>query len=147
MSVAKVKKGETVIMCGFTGMKLGVYEVVAADSKKITIEKADGTKVSFDRKTGKQLDPKNEKYANFIIEDDGSYVNPREAAKARKKPATKKKASKKKQEEEDLDEEEIEEEEYEEEEEEPAPKKKATKKKAAKKKAVEEDDDEYEEVE
>ena len=153
MSVAKIKKGDTVIMCGFTGMKLGVYEVVAADDKKVTVEKADGTKVSFDRKTGKQLKPKNPKYANFIIEDDGSYVNPREAAGAKKK-ATKKAAPKKKapkvEEEEYEEDEELEEEEDEEEEPAPAPKKKAkAAKKPAKKakKQVEEDEDDYEEVE
>lgn len=155
MSVAKIKKGDTVIMCGFTGMKLGVYEVVAADDKKVTVEKADGTKVSFDRKTGKQLKPNNPKYANFIIEDDGSYVNPREAAGAKKKTA-KKAAPKKapKVVEEDYEEdEELEEEEDEEEEPAPAPKKKAKKapakkaKKATKKVADDEDEDDYEEVE
>lgn len=132
MSVSKIKKGDTVIMCGFTGMKLGVYKVVAADTKKITIEKADGTKVSFDRKTGKQLNPKNEKYANFIIEDDGSYVNPRAAAGSKK---AKKKASAKKVEE--PEEEEIEEEleeDEEDEEEEPAPKSKKKKSSAKKSK-------------
>lgn len=134
-------------MCGFTGMKLGVYKVVAADTKKITIEKADGTKVSFDRKTGKQLNPKNEKYANFIIEDDGSYVNPRAAAGSKK---AKKKASAKKVEE--PEEEEIEEEleeDEEDEEEEPAPKskKKKSSAKKSKKKVEDDDEDEYEEVE
>lgn len=141
MSVAKIKKGDTVILCGFTGMKLGVYEVVAADAKKITIEKADGTKLSFDRKTGKQLNPKNPKYANFITEDDGSYVSPRQSAGAKKK-ATKKASTKKASKA-------AEDEEYEEEEE---THKKPAKKKAPKKKAPEpeekyEDDDEYEEVE
>lgn len=149
MSVAKVKKGNTVIMCGFTGMKLGVYKVTAADKDTITIEKADGTEVDFVRKTGKQVDPKNPKYANSIIEDDGSYVNPRDIKKpAKKKPATKK-AKKEEVEEEELEEED---EDEEEEEEVPAPKKKAAskKKETPKKKAkkVEEDeDDDYEEVE
>ena len=87
-----IKKGNTVILCGFTGMKLGVYKVTAADKKTITIEKKDGTEVSFDRKTGKQLDVEEgkEKYANFIMENDGSYVAP--TRKKKDKPSTKKKA-------------------------------------------------------
>lgn len=115
MSLAKIKKGNTVIMCGFTGMKLGVYPVVKADAKIITIKKADGSEVEFDRKSGKQLNPKNPAYANIIIEDDGSYVNPRDIRKAakakqekaemRKKAAEAAKAKKKKAKEEDDDEE------------------------------------------
>ena len=157
MSLAKIKKGNTVIMCGFTGMKLGVYPVVKADTKVITIEKADGSEVEFDRKSGKQLNPKNPAYANIIIEDDGSYVNPRDIRKAtkakqekaemRKKAAEAAKAKKKKAKEE------ADEEELEEDEEGEAPKKKPAKSKKPSKKKVkepepeEDDDDEYEEVE
>jgi hypothetical protein len=146
MSALKTKKGGKVILCGFTGMKLGVYSVTAATKEAITIEKADGTEVEFTRKDGKQIDPKNPKYANFIIEDDGSYVKPE-----RKKKATKKAPKKAKQE---VEEEEEYEEDEEEEEIEEKPKKKAkkptTKKKPVKKvEEVEgdEDDEEFEEVE
>lgn len=142
MSVAKIKKGNKVIMCGFTGMKLGVYAVTAADAKTITIEKADGTEVEFSRKTGKQLNPNNPKYANFIIEDDGSYVNPRDAKNLTGKPK-KKAASEKKGDVED-------------EEEEEAPKSKTKSKAKSKTKPAvedvedvedEEDEEDYEEVE
>ena len=88
-SVAKLKKNNKVILCGFTGMKLGVYTITAADKTSITIEKADGTELSFDRKTGKQLNPKNPKYANYIIEDDGSYVKPERTSKKKTKKAKK----------------------------------------------------------
>lgn len=147
-----IKKGNTVILCGFTGMKLGVYKVTSATKKTITIEKKDGTEVEFDRKTGKQLDVEEgkERYANFIMEDDGSYVPP--ARKKKDKPAKKTSAKKAKKEVEEEDEEDIDVEdleEDEEEEEEVKPKKKA--KKAAKKVEEEEDEDdeedEYEDVE
>ena len=153
-----IKKGNTVILCGFTGMKLGVYKVTAATKKTITIEKKDGTEVEFDRKTGKQLDVEEgkERYANFIMEDDGSYVPP--ARKKKDKPAKKASAKKEEAEEEediDVDLYELSCDEDEDEEEEVKPKKKAKKptKKAKKpaKKVEEEDeddeDDEYEDVE
>lgn len=157
MSLAKIKKGNTVIMCGFTGMKLGVYPVVKADAKIITIKKADGSEVEFDRKSGKQLNPKNPAYANIIIEDDGSYVNPRDIRKAtkakqekaemRKKAAEAAKAKKKKAKEE-VDEEELEEDDEEEEasKKKPAKSKKPSKKKVKEPEPEEDDDDEYEEV-
>lgn len=136
-TVAKIKKGNNVILHGFTGMKLGVYKVTAADKETITIEKADGTELDFDRKTGKQLNPKNPKYANYITEDDGTYVNPRDLKK--NKP-TKAKKTKKKAKEEDI--EELEDDEEEEE----APKKAKKSTKANKKAKVEEpeEDDEDE---
>lgn len=125
-----MKKGDSVILCGFTGMKLGVYEVTAATKSAITIQKADGTELVFSRKTGKQTNVAEgkERYANSIIEDDGSYENPLEKARKSKKKA--KKAA----------------------EESEKPARKSTKK-ASKKKAVEEpdedefEDDEYEEDE
>lgn len=150
-----IKKGNTVILCGFTGMKLGVYKVTAADKKTITIEKKDGTEVSFDRKTGKQLDVEEgkEKYANFIMEDDGSYVAP--TRKKKDKPSTKKKAKEVEDDDEDEVGDEDTDDEDEEDEEEEKPKKKAKKTaKPAKKKAKkveededDEDDEDFEEVE
>lgn len=153
VSIAKAKKGDTVILCAFTGMKIGVKEVVAANKSTVTIGTDKGEAV-FDRKTAKQIDPepKAPRFANSIIPDDGSYVPPQRKKKA--KPA--KKAAKKAK-----PEPEVEEDDEEDEEETPAPKK-ATKKAPAKKKAVKQpepeedadededeewDDDDFEEVE
>ena len=151
------KKGDTVILCGFTGIKLGVFEVTAATKKTLTLTKANGDELIFDRKTGKQINVEEgkEKYANRIIEDDGSYVAPTRSGakkKAAKKPAKKQP--------EPVEEDEDEDEADDEEEEEPKPVKKPAKKAAAKapaKKAAkkapvveededDEDDDEFEEI-
>lgn len=152
------KKGDTVILCGFTGIKLGVFEVTAATKKTLTITKKNGDEMIFDRKTGKQINVEEgkEKYANRIIEDDGSYVAPTRSGakkKAAKKPAKKQP--------EPVEEDEDEDEADDEEEEEPKPVKKPAKKDAAKapaKKAAkkapvveededdEDDDDEFEEI-
>ena len=146
------KKGDTVILCGFTGIKLGVFEVTAATKKTLTLTKANGDELIFDRKTGKQINVEEgkEKYANRIIEDDGSYVAPTRSGakkKATKKPA-KKQPEPVEEEEEDEDEEE----------EEPKPVKKSGKKAAPAKKPAtkkapvveededDEDDDEFEEI-
>lgn len=138
------KKGETVILCGFTGMKMGVFEVTAATKKTLTITKANGDELIFDRKTGKQINVAEgkEKYANRIIEDDGSYVAPTRTGSKNKKST--KKAPKKS--------EPVVEGEDEDEEEEVKPAKKAAAKKPAKKAPVveedddEDDDDEFEEI-
>lgn len=98
MSLKNIKKGDTVIMCGFTGIKLGVFEVAKASEKSITVMKKDGTPLVFSRKTGKQTNTEEgkERYANSIIEDDGSYVAPQRGTKKKaEKKTTKKKASKK----------------------------------------------------
>lgn len=148
----EIKKGDKVILKGFTGIKLGVFEVVAATKKTVTINKRNGDEMVFDKATGKQINVEEgkEKYANSIMEDDGSYVAPATRG-ASKKKAAKKPAKKAKVEE-------PEEEEDEEEEETPAPKKsskKSSKKPAKKsKKPVEvedeedeeEDEDEFEEI-
>lgn len=68
MSVASVKKGQRVSMFTFTGMNLGQFEVVAATKETISVEKKDGTIAEFSRKTGKQTNASNEKYANKITE-------------------------------------------------------------------------------
>ena len=91
----KVSKGDKVILKGFTGIKLGVFEVEKATDKTATIIKKDGTKMIFSLKTGKQtnVEEGKERYANSIMEDDGSYVAP--TRKAKKDEALKKKAAKK----------------------------------------------------
>lgn len=121
MSLKDVKKGDNVILCGFTGIKLGVFEVTKASEKSISITKKDGSILTFSRKTGKQtnVEEGKERYANSIMEDDGSYTPPRRKKKAEKK-TTKKKSSKKAEpveDEEPEDEEELEDEDFEEEDE------------------------------
>ena len=90
---------------------MGVFEVSKASEKSITVMKKDGTPLVFSRKTGKQTNTEEgkERYANSIIEDDGSYVAPQRGTKKKtEKKATKKKASKKAEEVIEEDEEELE---------------------------------------
>ena len=132
----EAKKGEKVIVKGFTGIKLGVFEVEKADKKTVTVLKKNGDEMVFDRKTGKQVNVAEgkEKYANSIMEDDGSYVAP-STKKVSKKKAAKPVTKKTKLEPED------DEDEDDEEEEEVKPVKKAKKSAKKTKKVVEEDDD------
>lgn len=136
----EMKKGDKVILKGFTGIKLGLFEVAAVTKKTITVMKKNGEEMIFDRKTGKQVNVEEgkERYANSIMEDDGSYVAPTTRKKTKK---VAKKATKKVVEVEDEDEEE-------EEEEKPVKAKKAKKPAKKAKKVVEEedDDDDYEEI-
>jgi hypothetical protein len=89
-----VSKGDTVILKGFTGIKLGVFEVAKATEKSITIKKKDGSLMIFSKKDGRQtnVEEGKEKYANSVMENDGSYVKPnsggrkKKAAKPAKKP-------------------------------------------------------------
>ena len=147
------KKGDSVILKGFTGIKLGVFEVTSATKKTVTITKRNGDELIFDRKTGKQtnVEEGKEKYANSIMEDDGSYVAPSTKGAAKKK-AAKKPAKPAPVEDDEDDEDEADEDE----EEEPKPVKKGGKKAPAKKPAKkapvveededDEDDDEFEEI-
>lgn len=136
-----VKKGDSVILKGFTGIKLGVFTVEKVTDKTIIILKKDGTKMVFSKKDGKQtnVDEGKERYANSIMEDDGSYVPPQRKKSTKK---TEKKSKKATKEVDEVDEEELED--YEEVEEEPKKKAKKTSKKKAKP-VVEEDDDEFDE--
>lgn len=120
MSLKNVKKGDSVILCGFTGIKLGVFEVKKATEKNITLEKTDGSLMVFSRKTGKQtnVEEGKEKYANSIMEDDGSYTPPRRKKKTKKSDdetpkKTRKKPIKKEEPEEELEEDEIEDDDFE----------------------------------
>lgn len=134
----ELKKGDKCIVKGFTGIKLGVFEVAAASKKTITIMKKNGDEMIFDKKTCRQVNVEEgkEKYANTIMEDDGSYAAPNRGTR---KPTDKKTSKKVKPEPAPVEEDEDEEEE-EEEEEAPAPTKKS--KKAP---VIEEDDDEEDE--
>ena len=144
----EVKKGDKVILKGFTGIKLGVFEVQSVTKKTLTIVKKNGDELIFDKKTGKQVNTVEgkEKYANSVMEDDGSYVAPSTRGKA-KKSAKKTTKSKKNEEIVEEDDEEI----IEEDDEEETPKaKKSTKKKSKKKpepEPEEDDEDDWEEVE
>lgn len=147
MSLSNLKKGDTVILHMFTGIAVGVKEILSADKSTVTLETRVG-KAKFSRKTGKQIEPpaKADRFANFITEDDGSYEP---ADRPKRKPIKKAKASPKK--------EEVEPDEDDEDEEETRSVKKSKakdKKSAAKKlkKAAESDededlDDEYEDIE
>lgn len=94
MSLENIKKGDTVIVKGFTGIKLGVFEVAKATEKSITVKKKDGSLMIFSKKDGRQtnVEEGKEKYANSVMENDGSYVKPnsggrkKKAAKPAKKP-------------------------------------------------------------
>lgn len=141
------KKGDKVIVKGFTGIKLGVFEVASVTKKTITVLKRNGDEMIFDRKTGRQVNVEEgkEKYANSVMEDDGSFVAP--STRGANKKAAAKKATKAKPAPVEEDEEEDEDED-----EEPVkpvkkPAKKAAPAKKPSKKVVEEDDDDdFEEV-
>lgn len=138
----EVKKGDKVILKGFTGVKLGLFEVDSATKKTVTVIKRNGDEMVFDRKTGRQINVEEgkERYANFLMEDDGSYVAPATRGASKRKKADKGATKGKKAEVED-------EEEDEDEEEPPKPVKKSKKPAKKTKKIVEDDDDdEFEEV-
>ena len=144
------KKGDKVIVKGFTGIKLGVFEVASATKKTITVNKKNGDEMIFDRKTGRQVNVEEgkEKYANSVMEDDGSFVAPSTRG-ANRKAAAKKAAKAKPAPVEDDEDEEEEDEDEEEEPVKPAKKpakKAAPAKKPAKKVVEEDDDDDFEEV-
>lgn len=81
-----VNKGDKVILKGFTGIKLGVFEVEKVTEKSVVVLKTNGEKMVFSKKTGVQtnVEEGKEKYANSIMEDDGSYVRPQRKKKAKK---------------------------------------------------------------
>lgn len=142
----EAKKGDKVIVKGFTGIKLGVFEVISTTKKTITVLKRNGDEMIFDIKTGKQMNVEEgkEKYANSAMDDDGSFVAPSTAGskKKTKKASAKKSAPVEEPEDEDEDEAEDEEEEKS-----VKPAKKAKKTKKAKKVVEDEDDeDDFEEV-
>lgn len=146
--MTELKKGDKVILKGFTGIKLGVFEIASATKKTVTVIKKNGDEMIFDRKTGRQVNVEEgkEKYANTIMEDDGSFVAPSTRGASRKAAA--KKAAKAKPAPAEDEDEELEEDDEDEEPVKPA--KKPSKKPAPSKKAVveedDDDDDDFEEV-
>lgn len=71
-----MKKGEKVILHMFTGVAIAVKEIVDTTKDTITIKNNKGGNLVFDKKTLKQIDPapKTPKFANYLTEDDGSFV-------------------------------------------------------------------------
>lgn len=144
----EMKKGDKVILKGFTGIKLGLFPVESTTKKTITVLKKNGDEMVFDRKTGKQVNVEEgkERYANSIMEDDGSYVAPSTVGAKRRSSKKVAKAKTKVEEPDEV----IEDDDEDEEDEEPVvPKKSKKAKKPAKKskKVIEDDDeDEFEEV-
>lgn len=139
----EAKKGDKVIVKGFTGIKLGVFEVISTTKKTITVLKRNGDEMIFDIKTGKQMNVEEgkEKYANSAMDDDGSFVAPSTVGSKKK---TKKASAKKSA---PVEEPEDEDEADDEEEEKPVkPAKKAKKNKKTKKVVEDDDEDDFEEV-
>ena len=132
-----LKKGDKVIVKGFTGIKLCVSEVAKADKKTITVLKKNGDEMIFDRKTAKQINVEEgkEKFANSVMEDDGSYEGHAPVSKKKGKKAAKAAPKKVKPEPEEVEDED----EDDDEEEEVKPVKKS-------KKVEDDDDDDFEEV-
>lgn len=143
-----LKKGDKVIVKGFTGIKLCVSEVAKADKKTITVLKKNGDEMIFDRKTAKQINVEEgkEKFANSVMEDDGSYEGHAPVSKKKGKKDAKAAPKKVKPEPEEVEDED--EDDDEEEEVKPVKKsKKPAKKPVKKSKKVEDDDeDDFEEV-
>ena len=110
MSLKSIKKGDSVIVKGFTGIKLGVFKVAKATEKTITVEKKDGSLMIFSKKDGKQtnVEEGKERYANSVMEDDGSYVQPHRGKKTKKTDKKPAKKSKKEVEPEETEDEEFE---------------------------------------
>lgn len=69
MSLENIKKGDTVVIKGFTGIRLTEAVITAADKKTLTLEKKDGSEMVFSRKSGIQtnVEEGKEKYANKIV--------------------------------------------------------------------------------
>jgi hypothetical protein len=83
-----MKKGSKVILHMFTGCAIAVKEIIKMDKKSITILANNGNELVFDIKTMKQIEPapKQERFANYITEDDGSFVpKPRTPRKKKEK--------------------------------------------------------------
>lgn len=57
---------DEVIVRAFTGMLIGVFKIHKQTKTTLTVKKADGSELKFDKKTGKQIGAKNPRFANAI---------------------------------------------------------------------------------
>ena len=57
---------DEVIVRAFTGMLIGVFKIHKQTKTTLTVCKADGSELKFDKKTGKQIGAKNPRFANSI---------------------------------------------------------------------------------
>lgn len=89
-----MKQGDKVILHMFTGVAISLKEIVMETSGSYILKDASGNDLVFDKKSLKQVKPapKKERFANYITEDDGSYVP---KSKPEKKPKPKKEIPKK----------------------------------------------------
>lgn len=154
--LSKVKKGDTVAIVGFTGIRLTDTEVTGASKTQIKVLKTDGAEMIFDRKTGvqKNVEEGKEKYANKAMLPADAPVNKKREKKVKPPKKTKEPIVVEEEPEEgEFDEE------FEEDEEEPKKAKKPAKKSKKPAKKVEEefeedddfddddfDDDDFEEI-
>ena len=88
-----LRKGDKVILHMFTGIAVGLKEVLASDAKTVTIETRKG-EAKFSKSSGLQIEPKakSDRFANFITEDDGSFVPKEKSKKTKEKVKKTKKA-------------------------------------------------------
>ena len=82
-----MKTGDKVILHMFTGVAIAVKEIVADSKDTVTIKDKKGNDLVFDKQSLKQISPapKNPKFANYIIDDDGSFVPKKDKKKAEPK--------------------------------------------------------------
>jgi type IV secretory pathway VirB10-like protein len=164
MGLKDTKKGDKVVLLGFTGIRLSEVVITAANKTSLTVEKKNGEEMTFARSSGIQTNTNNEKYANKIV-DPADAPAPKKKAEGKKddkNPKADNKKPKAGKSTEPVETDEDEGEDDDEEEETPKQKKarlakekaaaeakakaKADKKKGKGKASSEEDDDEYEEV-
>jgi hypothetical protein len=90
-SLAKIKKGDKVVILGFTGIMLSITEVIEATSNTLTVLKKDGSEMIFDKTTRLQTNSNNPKYANKVVHIDDT---PEQKSKIQPKKESKEKSKK-----------------------------------------------------
>lgn len=82
-----MKQGDKVILHMFTGVSIALKEIVKETSGSFVIKDNNGNDLVFDKNTLKQIKPapKKDRFANYITEDDGSFVpKPKKEKKPKK---------------------------------------------------------------
>lgn len=87
-----MKQGDKVILHMFTGVAISLKEIVMETSGTYVIKDNSGNDLVFDKTSLKQIKPapKKERFANYITEDDGSFVVKEKKSKKSKKVVPKK---------------------------------------------------------